>query len=176
MQWVPLVRSALRMGFPPAVLALELQMCLAPRLLSQMGSSSRAFQPWQSIIQGLRSGTRFGRCLVYYILSHLTTAHTYMSYRIWVDDLTQHLAGTRTIVRGRLFRGLLASCQTLAEHGLQVASKSVIELGVAAVTALKTGRRVLIAMQVNTPLSDSPLSRTRIAVSPRTRIAVSPAS
>ena len=58
----------------------------------------------------------------------------------------------------------------------RIASKSVIESGVAAVTALKTGRRVLIAMQVNTPLSDSPLPRTRIAVSPRTRIAVSPAS
>eukprot|EP00959_Pyramimonas_sp_CCMP1952_P368379 7716420-Pyramimonas_sp.AAC.1 len=95
MGWIPLARSALRMGFPPAVLALELQMCMAPRVLSQLGSFSQAFQPWQSIIQGLRGGTRFGRCMVYYILMKLTTTHVNMSYRISVDDLTQHTAGSR---------------------------------------------------------------------------------
>ena len=38
MEWVPLARSALRLGFPPVVLALELHMRLAPHVLSQMNS------------------------------------------------------------------------------------------------------------------------------------------
>eukprot|EP00959_Pyramimonas_sp_CCMP1952_P203504 4255556-Pyramimonas_sp.AAC.1 len=62
MQWGPLASSALRLGFPPVVLSLELQMCLAPRTVAQLGPYSEAFQASQSIIQGLRSGTRFGRC------------------------------------------------------------------------------------------------------------------
>eukprot|EP00959_Pyramimonas_sp_CCMP1952_P287889 6020574-Pyramimonas_sp.AAC.1 len=75
MQWGPLVRAALILGFPPAVLALELLMRLAPRILSQVGSSSMGPQPSQSIAQGLRSGTRFGRCLAHFILQGLTTSH-----------------------------------------------------------------------------------------------------
>eukprot|EP00959_Pyramimonas_sp_CCMP1952_P405568 8500120-Pyramimonas_sp.AAC.1 len=84
------------------------------------------FQPSQSIVPGLRSGTRFGRCLVYFILQGLTTSHPYMSMRIWVDDLTVYTTGTRAHVRSRLYRGILDTCQTLQEHGLPVATKSVI--------------------------------------------------
>eukprot|EP00959_Pyramimonas_sp_CCMP1952_P147738 3091665-Pyramimonas_sp.AAC.1 len=91
-------------------------MCLAPRAVGQLGSYSEAFQASQSIIQGLRSGTRFGRCLVYFILQKLTRATPDMSFRIWIDDLTQHYAGSRKAVCANLHRGIPATCQELEGH------------------------------------------------------------
>eukprot|EP00959_Pyramimonas_sp_CCMP1952_P244474 5110240-Pyramimonas_sp.AAC.1 len=58
-QWPRLIRAALRLGYPPALLFLELQSCLPPRLASRIGAHSIAFQPTRSVVQGLRSGTRF---------------------------------------------------------------------------------------------------------------------
>eukprot|EP00959_Pyramimonas_sp_CCMP1952_P249733 5220840-Pyramimonas_sp.AAC.1 len=60
MPWAGLARAALRCGFPPAVLALELQQCMAGRVLLQDGLASRLVVPSQSVVQGVRSGTRFG--------------------------------------------------------------------------------------------------------------------
>ena len=74
MGWVKLGRAALKLGFPPAILALELQQCLAARVLVSDRTASLAFQPSRSIVQGLRSGTRFARCLAFFIMTRVTRA------------------------------------------------------------------------------------------------------
>ena len=99
---------------------------MSARSLAQDGSFSEAFQPSRSIVQGIRSGTRFGRCMVYHILSQITTAHVGMSMRIWVDDLSQRVLGSRRVVRVRLLRVLKDTCSKLQEIGLKAAPKSVL--------------------------------------------------
>eukprot|EP00959_Pyramimonas_sp_CCMP1952_P024430 512951-Pyramimonas_sp.AAC.1 len=66
-----------------------MQICAAPRVVSQFQSFSLPFQPARSVVQGLRGGTGFGRCLTYFVLEKLCTAHPNMSERIWIDDLAQ---------------------------------------------------------------------------------------
>eukprot|EP00959_Pyramimonas_sp_CCMP1952_P443058 9275329-Pyramimonas_sp.AAC.1 len=63
MSWEALVDTSLRLQFLATVLGLELQNCVAPRTLAQDGCFSAAFQPSRSIVQGIRSGVRFGRCM-----------------------------------------------------------------------------------------------------------------
>eukprot|EP00959_Pyramimonas_sp_CCMP1952_P401565 8413992-Pyramimonas_sp.AAC.1 len=63
MSWEALVDTSLRLQFPATVLGLEFQNCVAPRALAQDGCFSTAFQPSRSIVQGILSGVRFGRCM-----------------------------------------------------------------------------------------------------------------
>eukprot|EP00959_Pyramimonas_sp_CCMP1952_P043499 909776-Pyramimonas_sp.AAC.1 len=48
MPWTGLAQAALRCGFPPAVLVLELQQRMASRVLLQDGMASRFVVPSQS--------------------------------------------------------------------------------------------------------------------------------
>ncbi|CAK0814711.1 unnamed protein product [Prorocentrum cordatum] len=108
MPWVGLARAALSCGFPPAVLALELQQCMAGRVLLQDGMASRFVIPCQSVVQGARSGTRigFGRRMTYHALQRLTIGSPQLlPSRIWVDDLSLSAAGTRQSVAGALAQG-----------------------------------------------------------------------
>eukprot|EP00959_Pyramimonas_sp_CCMP1952_P297660 6226862-Pyramimonas_sp.AAC.1 len=63
MEWDILVSGALKYGFPARALFLELQACTGPRLLAQFDAASQPCQATRPIIQGLRSGTRFARCM-----------------------------------------------------------------------------------------------------------------
>eukprot|EP00959_Pyramimonas_sp_CCMP1952_P073867 1543880-Pyramimonas_sp.AAC.1 len=60
-----------------------------PRSLGQSGAYADPILPTHSVVQGIRGGTRFARCLTYYILSRATVVHPAMGTRIWVDDLSQ---------------------------------------------------------------------------------------
>eukprot|EP00959_Pyramimonas_sp_CCMP1952_P313490 6561885-Pyramimonas_sp.AAC.1 len=68
-------KAALRLSFPPEVLGLELQQCMAARCVRQSGAYGAPFVPTRSIVQGLRGGTRFGKCSTYYVLQRITTVH-----------------------------------------------------------------------------------------------------
>eukprot|EP00959_Pyramimonas_sp_CCMP1952_P219642 4592328-Pyramimonas_sp.AAC.1 len=81
MPWLPLVEAALRLDFPPVVLHLELVQCIAPRVLEQMGAATDPFEPSQSAVQGLRSGTRFAKALAHFVMAHVTTMHPRMGHR-----------------------------------------------------------------------------------------------
>eukprot|EP00959_Pyramimonas_sp_CCMP1952_P085705 1792836-Pyramimonas_sp.AAC.1 len=66
-EWPGLVLCSLNLSFPPRILYLELLQCAAARTVSQLGATSRAFQPTRSAVQGLRSGTRFGKAMTHYV-------------------------------------------------------------------------------------------------------------
>eukprot|EP00959_Pyramimonas_sp_CCMP1952_P254409 5314069-Pyramimonas_sp.AAC.1 len=72
MEWPVLVDGALRYGFPPVMLGLELQTCSGPRLLDHGDAVSRPFQCTRSIIQGLRSGTRIAKVVANTVMARLT--------------------------------------------------------------------------------------------------------
>eukprot|EP00959_Pyramimonas_sp_CCMP1952_P060548 1264843-Pyramimonas_sp.AAC.1 len=70
-----------------------------PRSLGQSGAYAEPILPTHSIVQGLRGGTRFARCLTYFILSRVTVARPAMGTRIWVGDLSQRVRGSRRAIR-----------------------------------------------------------------------------
>eukprot|EP00959_Pyramimonas_sp_CCMP1952_P022736 477751-Pyramimonas_sp.AAC.1 len=49
-----------------------------------------------------------------------------MSVRVWVDDINEHVAGSRKAVREKLYQGVLDACRALVAHGLPVSPKSAI--------------------------------------------------
>eukprot|EP00959_Pyramimonas_sp_CCMP1952_P094298 1972527-Pyramimonas_sp.AAC.1 len=49
-----------------------------------------------------------------------------MSMRIWIDDLSQRVLGSRRVVRAKLFRVLRDTCNKLGEVGLKASPKSVL--------------------------------------------------
>ncbi len=55
----------MRLEFPAEVLGLELLQCMAARCLRQAGAYSEAFSPTRSVVQGLRSGTRFAKAVTF---------------------------------------------------------------------------------------------------------------
>eukprot|EP00959_Pyramimonas_sp_CCMP1952_P238736 4988613-Pyramimonas_sp.AAC.1 len=75
MEWDVLIRGAFRYGFPAVMLGLELQICASPRMLDQGDAVSLPFQATRSIVQGLRSGTRFARCVTSLVMERLTVMH-----------------------------------------------------------------------------------------------------
>eukprot|EP00959_Pyramimonas_sp_CCMP1952_P186313 3896186-Pyramimonas_sp.AAC.1 len=112
-------KSALRLEFPPEVLGLELHQCMAARCVRQAGAYGSPFAPTRSIVQGLRSGTCFGKCATSHILQHITTCHVNMSRRLWVDSFSQTVRGSRVAVRNQLVDCLVDACHQLQDHGLK---------------------------------------------------------
>ena len=99
---------------------------MAPRTIAQVDCFSQAFQPTRSVIQGLRNGTRFARCMTYFILDRMSQSRPSVDMRLWMDDLSQFVAGPRKVIRGKLVKVLEETCQWLDKYGLKVAPKSVI--------------------------------------------------
>eukprot|EP00959_Pyramimonas_sp_CCMP1952_P303568 6352685-Pyramimonas_sp.AAC.1 len=67
--WDILVSAALRLHFPPVILYLELLQCVAPRCLEQDKTASTLFDPLLSVVQGLRSGTRFAKMMTHHVMA-----------------------------------------------------------------------------------------------------------
>eukprot|EP00959_Pyramimonas_sp_CCMP1952_P446571 9350353-Pyramimonas_sp.AAC.1 len=63
--------------------------CMAARCLRQSGADSEAFTPIRSVVQGLRSGTRFAKAVTYFIMQKIATIHARLLHRLWIDDLSQ---------------------------------------------------------------------------------------
>eukprot|EP00959_Pyramimonas_sp_CCMP1952_P236659 4945802-Pyramimonas_sp.AAC.1 len=51
--WYRMAKAALRLEFPPEILGLELQQCMAARCVRQGGAYGFPFSPTRSIVQGL---------------------------------------------------------------------------------------------------------------------------
>eukprot|EP00959_Pyramimonas_sp_CCMP1952_P443915 9293556-Pyramimonas_sp.AAC.1 len=49
-----------------------------------------------------------------------------MSHRIWVDDLSQTVHGSRAAVRAKMVSCLADTCAELEQHGLAASPKSVV--------------------------------------------------
>ena len=98
MEWDILASGAIKYGFPARTLYPELQMCTGPRLLAQFDATSQPFQATRSIIQGLRSGTRFARCMTSKVMEVATTANPRLSQRLWIDDLSMSAVGSSLAV------------------------------------------------------------------------------
>eukprot|EP00959_Pyramimonas_sp_CCMP1952_P029599 621422-Pyramimonas_sp.AAC.1 len=89
---------------------MELLLCIWLRTLRQNVYYADPSSPTRPIIHGIRSGTRFARCMVYFSAHQITTAHPLVSTRIWLDDLSQRRAGSRASIRIQLYQGLLDKC------------------------------------------------------------------
>ena len=82
--------------------------CLAGRVLLQDSAASLVFQPTRSIVQGLRSGTRFGRCLTYHTLHGMVLeSPRLLMPRIWVDVLSPSKVGSRAAVVDELGKSII---------------------------------------------------------------------
>eukprot|EP00959_Pyramimonas_sp_CCMP1952_P337459 7066931-Pyramimonas_sp.AAC.1 len=68
---------------------------MASRCVRQSGAYPAPFDPARSIVQGLRAGTRFAKCVTYHIMANITTVHVDMPHRLWVDDLSQSYRASR---------------------------------------------------------------------------------
>eukprot|EP00959_Pyramimonas_sp_CCMP1952_P412539 8644833-Pyramimonas_sp.AAC.1 len=126
MLWLKLSRAALRLGFPPTILYMELLQCAHPRTLNQIGSFSMAFEPTCSIIQGLRAGTRLARAMTFFIMEVITTSQVRCSHRLWIDDISQTTMGSESQVKKDLVQCVAATARGLHSQGLKVASKSTV--------------------------------------------------
>eukprot|EP00959_Pyramimonas_sp_CCMP1952_P473043 9501044-Pyramimonas_sp.AAC.1 len=84
-------------------------MFLAPRLLAQLDAVSLPHQASRSVAQGSRNGTRFAKCLTAFACKKLSVAHPTMSERIWVDDLSERVVGSRQHVRSELAKAVLST-------------------------------------------------------------------
>eukprot|EP00959_Pyramimonas_sp_CCMP1952_P336606 7048164-Pyramimonas_sp.AAC.1 len=101
-----LASCALRKGNPPAILFLENQMFLAPRLLSQLDAVSLPFQTSKSV-----NGARFAKCLAAFACKGLPIALPTMSEHIWIDDLSERIAGSRQRVRVELTKAVVSTAR-----------------------------------------------------------------
>eukprot|EP00959_Pyramimonas_sp_CCMP1952_P102880 2151571-Pyramimonas_sp.AAC.1 len=73
--WYRMGKAALCLAFPPEMLGLELQQCMAARCVRQSGAYGAPCAPTRSIVPGLRGGTRFGKRSTFYVLQRITTVH-----------------------------------------------------------------------------------------------------
>eukprot|EP00959_Pyramimonas_sp_CCMP1952_P035160 736231-Pyramimonas_sp.AAC.1 len=64
-------------------------------MVAQFSAYSLPFQPARSVVQGLRSGTRFARCMNYWVFHRLCAVHPSVSERLWIDDLSMRTVGSR---------------------------------------------------------------------------------
>ena len=128
-RWTRLAGAAVDLGFPGIALQLEMQLCMGPRILSQFGAYSQPYQATRSIVQGLRNGVRFGRCLTHYVMDALCSARVASSQRIWVDDLYIGQRGSSAAVRRSLGAGVSLIRDELHERDLTLVSKSVVLCG-----------------------------------------------
>eukprot|EP00959_Pyramimonas_sp_CCMP1952_P284391 5944921-Pyramimonas_sp.AAC.1 len=124
--WLPLAKAALRLNFPPIILYVDLLQCITVRTLSQEGAVCNPFEPCQSVIQGLRGGTRFAKILTHFIMRVVVTATPTMNHRVWIGDVCQKITGSRQAVRSNLILGIVKTGQELAKAGLRLAKKSVV--------------------------------------------------
>eukprot|EP00959_Pyramimonas_sp_CCMP1952_P237419 4961860-Pyramimonas_sp.AAC.1 len=91
-EFQPLAECALEKGFPPVISFLELQLCLAPRMLEQLSCFSEPFEVTRSVVQGLRNGTRFAKCIAANICRRLCNSFSALRERIWIYDLPQRVS------------------------------------------------------------------------------------
>eukprot|EP00959_Pyramimonas_sp_CCMP1952_P463354 9484794-Pyramimonas_sp.AAC.1 len=63
-----------------------------------MGAVSEPFLATCSTIQGLRSGTRYAKCMTHYAMAKISRSHQHVSHRLWIDGLSQSLAGSRQMI------------------------------------------------------------------------------
>eukprot|EP00959_Pyramimonas_sp_CCMP1952_P088206 1845340-Pyramimonas_sp.AAC.1 len=49
-----------------------------------------------------------------------------MGHRLWVDDLSQTIRGSRKVIRCQMVECIVQTCEQLAQRRLKVADKSII--------------------------------------------------
>eukprot|EP00959_Pyramimonas_sp_CCMP1952_P385697 8083118-Pyramimonas_sp.AAC.1 len=91
-----------------------------------MGAVSETFLATCSIIQGLRSGTRCAKCMTHYVMAKISCSHQGVPHRLWIDDLSQSLAGSRQKVVSSLAARLADTADELKKMKLQIAPKSCV--------------------------------------------------
>eukprot|EP00959_Pyramimonas_sp_CCMP1952_P073667 1539736-Pyramimonas_sp.AAC.1 len=64
--------------------------------------------------------------MTHFVLRGVVTAHPQVSHRIWIDDLSQQVRGSRAAVRTQLRDCILDTCSALACNQLKVSPKSVV--------------------------------------------------
>eukprot|EP00959_Pyramimonas_sp_CCMP1952_P268616 5616576-Pyramimonas_sp.AAC.1 len=64
--------------------------------------------------------------MTYYILDAVTKGSPMVDMRLWIDDLSQYVTGSRTFVQKRLLQVITHTNSVMAEDGLRIAAKSVM--------------------------------------------------
>eukprot|EP00959_Pyramimonas_sp_CCMP1952_P232648 4861987-Pyramimonas_sp.AAC.1 len=63
---------------------------------------------------------------MHYVAQTVATANARMGRRLWVDDLSQAVKGSRRAVRQLMIKFLLDTCRDLGKYKLRVAAKSTV--------------------------------------------------
>eukprot|EP00959_Pyramimonas_sp_CCMP1952_P101594 2125629-Pyramimonas_sp.AAC.1 len=95
-------------------------------MVAQVSAYSLPFQPTRSVVQGLRSGTRFARCMSYWVLHRLCTVHPSLSERLWIDDLSMRSVGSRRQVRLTMVKGICSAAKYMKSQDLTISPKSTV--------------------------------------------------
>eukprot|EP00959_Pyramimonas_sp_CCMP1952_P387603 8123157-Pyramimonas_sp.AAC.1 len=90
------------------------------------GAATNPIEPSRSVVQGLRSDTRFARILTHFVMHKVTQASPHMGHRLWVDDISQKVVGSRQEVVHSLIICIVNTCRELADQKLKGSPKSVV--------------------------------------------------
>ena len=137
-----ILREALKWGYPPVILGLEMLTHLAPRYLRVGEAFSQPIGPTTSILFGIRGANDFGRCVLFSVLREVHLKYMpAVTTNSWVDDIVQRVQGSWEKARAA---AIVAGCclvRGCTELGLSLSPKSKIiassaELGRAVVDGL----------------------------------------
>ena len=124
--WGPLVRAALRLGYPPLCLAMAINQAQAPRYLSLEGALAAPILPARSLLAGCAQSTFLSKVVLRPIVLQVLRTNSGVTCRAFVDDLRLRAArGTAAGVLASVVPAAVQLGHALQSAGLVVSSKSV---------------------------------------------------
>eukprot|EP00959_Pyramimonas_sp_CCMP1952_P223511 4673123-Pyramimonas_sp.AAC.1 len=64
--------------------------------------------------------------MTHYIVVVVTTSHPRMGQRLWIDDASQAVKGSRRAVREEMTRCIITTCKEMKKWSLAIADKPVV--------------------------------------------------
>ena len=122
----PLVRAALKRGFPALVLLLEALQFSAVRFFRKGEAVSLGVLAQRSVVAGSRRGHLFARCILYEILHQAHFAFRRSPVDSFIDDLAQRTEGARRTVAPLAVQAGAFLFEMLTAAGFAISDKSVI--------------------------------------------------
>ena len=119
-----LIRAGLRLGYPAALMALNVLACLALRTLKSNSGAAKELQAYRSIVAGLGEACNLARIIIYKVCEDYTAQFPSVPLKTFVDDMAQFTHGpSYQVARDAMLAGRALAVGIMSE-GFVISKKS----------------------------------------------------